>query len=160
MLSLVTLPNSNLRKKSQPVPLPLTEDMREFVKEMITAMITYDGVGLAAPQVGQNINIIIINTESAPTVYINPVVKKTSWRKDNHEEGCLSIPGVFGIVRRPLTITAEYNDLDGNLVTEVLSDFLARVYQHEVDHLNGVLFTDKTLEITKGADLLEQYLKK
>ena len=160
MLPLVTIPNPSLRKRSQAVPLPLASDIQEFIKEMVLAMVEYDGVGLAAPQVGKNINIIVINTEVAPTVYINPVVKKVSWRKDKHEEGCLSVPGVFGIVKRPSLITVEYNDCQGNFVTEILTSFLARVFQHEVDHLNGVLFIDKTLEITKGADLLEQYLKK
>lgn len=160
MLPLVTIPNPSLRQPSQPVSLPLTQDVKDFIKDMVVAMIEYDGVGLAAPQVGRNINIIVINTEEAPTVYINPVVKKTSWRKDKQEEGCLSVPGVFGVVRRPIIVTVEYNDLEGNLISEELNSFLARVFQHEVDHLNGILFTDKVLEITKGADLLEQYLKK
>lgn len=160
MLSLVLLPSPSLRQKSKDITLPLTPEQQTFVDEMFIAMQTYDGVGLAAPQVGSNINIIVINTEESPTAYINPVIKKYSWRKEKMEEGCLSVPGVYGSVKRSITITVEYYDRQGNFINEVLTGYLARVFQHEVDHLNGVLFIDRTKEITKGQDELDKMLSK
>ena len=160
MLPLVIAPDPILRKVAEQVQLPIPPEVKELAALMFPAMKHYDGIGLAAPQVGKSIQLMVINTPGEPTAYINPVVLKHSWKKVNMEEGCLSVPGVFGIVKRPERILARYLTLDGTGREEWLEGMIARVYQHEVDHLNGVLFIDKTKKITQGQELLSGYVAK
>ncbi len=159
MLKIITVPNKILRQKTEMITFPLTQEMVKLVPEMCKAMMIHDGIGLAAPQVGFSIKLIVINTSQGPRVFFNPQLLNKSWRKVKIEEGCLSVPGVFGIVKRPNSVTAHYQDEFGKTITERLTGLLARVYQHEVDHLNGILFTDKVSKITSGQDLLSQYGK-
>jgi len=157
MLPLILLPDPILRKVASPVTLPLSEEVRGLAEQMFPAMKHYDGIGLAAPQVGYSLQLMVINTPDQPTAYINPVIIKSSWKKVNMEEGCLSVPGVFGLVKRPAKILARYVTLEGKTKEEWLQGMVARVYQHEVDHLNGVLFIDKTKKIIEGQELLSGY---
>lgn len=157
MLPLVLVPNNILRTKTEPIVLPFGSDITVLSQEMFAAMKHYNGIGLAAPQVNENLRLIVVATSGNPTAYINPQIVKTSWQKIVMEEGCLSIPGVFGLVKRPAKVLARYYSVEGKLKEEWLSEMVARIYQHEVDHLNGILFTDKTSKITAGQELLAKY---
>ena len=87
---------------------------------------------------------------------INPKITRRSWKKDVVEEGCLSIPQVFGTVKRPVKIWVSTQDLNGQKVKFTANGMFARVIQHEVDHLNGILFIDKVSQITGGQDILDK----
>ena len=157
MLPLQIAPSSVLRQVAQAVGLPISGEISYLATEMITAMRHYHGIGLAAPQIDKSLRIIVVATMPQPTIYINPEIIKTSWRKVDIEEGCLSIPGVYGSVRRPQRVLARYLDISGRRHEEWLTEMVARIYQHEVDHLNGVLFVDKALIISSGRELLAKY---
>ena len=157
MLPLILLPNQILRAVAKPIALPPTAEVAKLAQEMIEAMNHYHGIGLAAPQVNISTRLIVVATAGQPTAYLNPEIIKTSWRQVDMEEGCLSIPGVFGLVKRPERVLARYYDLAGQKKEEWLEAMVARIYQHEIDHLNGILFTDKTSVLTSGQELLPQY---
>lgn len=157
MLPLIIAPNPILRKVASAVPLQLNSELKALAKDMFDAMQQYRGIGLAAPQIGQSIRLIIIATPDGVKAYFNPEIIKQSWKKTNMEEGCLSLPGVFGIVRRPGSIKVRYTSIDGVEITEDLNGMTARIYQHEVDHLNGILFIDRTSQIDQGQELLAKY---
>jgi len=110
-------------------------------------MLESDGVGLAAPQIGKNIRLCVINAKEGPICLINPKITKKSWTKEWGEEGCLSIPNVFGQVKRHKKITCQYFNLSGKVLKLSAEGLLARVIQHEVDHLDGVLFIDKARNV-------------
>jgi len=126
-------------------------DTNRLIEDMIETMIDANGIGIAAPQVNVGLQIAIINAKDRPFAIINPVVTKHSLRKTKMEEGCLSIPGVFGIVERPMSVTIEYSDTTGQRIREHATGMLARVFQHEIDHLNGILFIDRAKTITQGS---------
>jgi peptide deformylase len=157
MLRLQIAPAAILRQVAQPVTLPLQKEISRLADEMKSAMHYYRGIGLAAPQVNKSLRLIVVATAPHPTVYINPEIIKSSWRKVDLIEGCLSIPGVYGLVRRPQRVYVRYTDIMGQAQEEWLDDMVARIYQHEVDHLNGILFVDKAIAITSGRELLAKY---
>lgn len=109
-----------------------------------------DGVGLAAPQIGQNIALAVINSKDGAFCLINPKIIKKSWARELGQEGCLSVPGIFGKVRRHKKITLIYLDREGKKIKLTAQGLMARVLQHEIDHLNGILFIDKATEIEKN----------
>jgi len=109
-------------------------------------MYKYDGVGLAAPQVGILKRIIVYDVGDGPKVMINPVIIKASG-KQTGEEGCLSSPNVFGMVDRPATLHVKAFDLEGQEVTVKAKELEAIVFCHEIDHLDGVLFLDKAYDL-------------
>jgi peptide deformylase len=127
-----------------------------------------NGIGIAAPQVSQNLNMALIYlTEGRadakgiePFVIINPVITEVSKETTIMEEGCLSMPGVYGEVRRPKKITMEAYDLEGKKFTITDDTFLARVLQHEIDHLHNTLIIDKLGKISQGEELLSKYQDK
>lgn len=157
MLPLIIAPHERLRTPAAPIPLPVDEDVAKLARDMFLAMVHYRGIGLAAPQVGHSLRLMVIATPGAPTAYLNPQIVKRSLTKTDMEEGCLSLPGLFGIVRRPARIYVRHHDLVGTAHETWLEGLIARVYQHEVDHLNGVLFIDKTKRLTQGQELLKTY---
>lgn len=141
-----------LRNKCLPVG-EITEEIRQLVTDMLETMDQNNGIGLAAPQVGKNLRLFVLrNYEvddkgdpvlSAPQVFINPRLFDHSRSRIEEEEGCLSIPGIRGRVSRPIRIQIEATNLKGNVFTEELEGYNARVRMHENDHLNGVLFIDR-----------------
>jgi len=155
MLKIITLPNEILRKRSKEVDrkFVLLKKTQKLIEEMLITMKTADGVGLAAPQVGESIRLCVINQTADKInlkndlVLINPVWKKTSIKKDVMEEGCLSVPKTYGKVKRYIKIKVEALNEKGEPISFLASDLLARVIQHEVDHLDGVLFIDKAKDI-------------
>jgi len=120
----------------------LAEDLEE-------TMIKKEGIGLAAPQVGENIRLIVINTKKGPILMFNPKIMKKSWLKEWGEEGCLSVPLVFGDVNRHKKITCVFCNRKGAKEKINASGLLARVIQHEIDHLDGILFIDKAKNLKK-----------
>jgi peptide deformylase len=108
-----------------------------------------DGVGLAAPQVGQNIRLIAVNTKDGVACMINPKITKKSWAKEWSEEGCLSVPGVYGQVKRHKKINCVYLDKNGAKIKIQAEGLMAVVIQHETDHLDGILFIDKAKKLKK-----------
>ena len=114
---------------------------------MAKTMLKTDGVGLAAPQIGKNIRLAVINSKDGVFCLINPKFTKKSWAREIGQEGCLSIPGVFGKVKRHKKISLTYTDKDGKKTKMTAIGMMARVIQHEIDHLDGILFIDKAVEI-------------
>jgi peptide deformylase len=119
------------------------KEMQKLIRDMKLTMIKKDGVGLAAPQVGKNIRMIIINLPDEPLCLINPVITKKSWAKETAEEGCLSLPGIFDQVSRHKKVCCHYiSEWNEKKLIEA-EDLMARVLQHEIDHLDGILFIDR-----------------
>lgn len=126
----------------------IDDAIRTLIKEMLQTMYSADGIGLAAPQVGVNKQLIVIDCEpdnenSPPLVLINPKITRYSSQTCNSDEGCLSIPGVYLEVNRPEAVEVTYKDEHGKPQKLQAADLLARAIQHEMDHLNGVMFVDR-----------------
>ena len=133
-----------LREVADPVP-EVTDELRRLVSDMFETMYAAEGVGLAAPQIGLAIRVIVVDPhddDTKPFALFNANVVAQGSETDKGEEGCLSIPGVRDIVERPSSAVVEAIDIEGKPVRIEAQGFLARVLQHEVDHLNGVLFLD------------------
>jgi peptide deformylase len=132
-----------LREPAGPVE-SFDAGLRRLSEDMIETMRQAPGVGLAAPQVGRSIRLIVfdIGDETGARALANPVLMN-EWGEQIGDEGCLSVPGLYYPVRRAQKVWAEGMDVDGHEVTMEGEDLLARVLQHEVDHLNGVLFIDR-----------------
>jgi peptide deformylase len=151
-LPIVQIPDPILSKKSDPVKV-ITPETLKLVKDMLETCKQANGIGLAAPQIGQSIRLCVIDLSHMgiePFALVNPKIKKKSWKKIEMEEGCLSIPGVYGIVKRPEKITVEAQNLKGEKNKLDADGMLARVIQHEIDHLDGILFTSKMIKQTSG----------
>jgi len=137
-------PDAVLKKKALPVKA-VTELERRLIEDMIETMKTSDGVGLAANQVGVSKRIIVFNPsceEWRADTLINPVILKKRG-SEKKEEGCLSLPGINGLVRRSTYLMVEGMDIRGKPVCFEARGLLARVFQHEIDHLDGILFIDR-----------------
>ena len=148
----LTLNEPSLRERSVEVETQeiTTPDFQKFLDDLLRTMISSDGVGIAAPQVGLNKRILITTIGSEPKVLINPTVTKASQATIETEEGCLSVPGVYGMVTRPKKVTVKAIDRHGRRIEIELKNFDATVVQHEIDHLDGILFIDKATKITRG----------
>lgn len=151
-----------LRKRAEDV-LVFDENLAEFAREMFATMEEYEGIGLAAPQVDRSIRLLVIglpDDETEEMFYMavaNPVIRESDGIYDM-EEGCLSIPEIRDTVTRPATITVEYDSIVGEHKTLKATGMLARVLQHEIDHLNGILFVDHLSPVRRA--LLNGKLKR
>ena len=134
-----------LKKKSRYVE-KIDDKLQVLIDDMIETMHKYNGVGLAAVQVGILKRIIVIDLydDKGPIVLINPVILKTKGQQEV-DEGCLSFPNQFAKVKRPAEVTAEYMDRNGKMVKVKAKELLAQAICHEVDHLNGEVFVDKII---------------
>jgi peptide deformylase len=126
----------------------IDDEIRLLAKQMLQTMYSEDGIGLAAPQVGINKQLIVIDCEpdqpnQPPMILINPTITRVSQQTCVAQEGCLSIPKVYLDVTRPEEIAVSYKDEHGRPQKITATDLLARVIQHEMDHLNGVMFVDR-----------------
>lgn len=139
-----------LREKAEKVT-EFDEELHKIIEDMATLMYKEDGAGLAGPQVGLKKQIFIEDdgTGSGWRAYINPKILYFSDEKDIAEEGCLSIPDIFEDVERSKMIKVRYQLVDGTQKEEEISSYLARIIQHETDHLNGVLFIDHISKLKK-----------
>ena len=136
-----------LRTEAEPVKA-FDDDLRSLVRDMFETMYHADGIGLAAPQVGilKRVLILDLRREDEPEIkvaLVNPTVTWASPETDKQTEGCLSIPGMEEVVTRPWAVRVEGVDPEGNPVVIEADDLYSRVLQHEIDHLDGILFPDR-----------------
>lgn len=146
VLPVIIIGHPTLRKTAQPID-DINPELAELAKNMIETMRVNDGIGLAAPQVNISrrmfvVDKALIRDDWEAEAYINPEILEREG-SESFEEGCLSIPGIRAEVVRPTRIKVRYQRLNGETVEEEMDGLLARVFQHEYDHLNGVLFVDK-----------------
>lgn len=130
-----------LRKKSKPVK-EITPKITELIEDMLDTMYEANGVGLAAPQVGMLKRIVVIDIGEGPVILINPEIVETSGEQTGNE-GCLSVPGKMGVVTRPNYAKVNAVDITGQSITVEGEELMARALCHEIDHLDGILYTDK-----------------
>jgi peptide deformylase len=150
IFDIVTLPQAVLRKKARKVS-EFGPDLQTLIDDMIDTMRQAPGVGLAAPQVGESSRLIVVeygdeeNDETPPKLYViaNPEISKASQETVLGTEGCLSIPGIQGDVERFESITVKGLNRYGRPTTVKAKGWLARIFQHEIDHLDGVLYVDR-----------------
>ena len=161
-LQLITYPHPTLRHSSKPI-MRVDSHLKELVDEMFEIMYEFRGVGLAANQVNLPIRLFIANPsgnqeEGPELVFINPVISKAKGTAEA-EEGCLSLPGLNAHVKRNKSLHVNAYDMNGNEVNTDVDGFLARIIQHEVDHMDGVLFIDRlTDEIRRPlAEQIEKF---
>ena len=148
---------NELRKPAKRIS-KVNEQVRELARDMLRSMYAAQGIGLAAPQVGVHQQLLVIdldleNATTPPLVLINPEISSASATIDTYEEGCLSIPGVYLDVVRPTAIEVSFRDEMGRPRKMKADGLMARCIQHEMDHLNGVLFVDR---VTDEAGLLKE----
>ncbi len=146
-LQISTLGSSVLRQSAQRIS-KVDSNIQELIKKMLHSMYSAKGIGLAAPQVGIHKQLLVIdldleNAATPPIILINPEITQFSASVDTYEEGCLSIPGVYLDVIRPSSIKVNFRDEMGRPKKLNTDGLLARCIQHEMDHLNGVLFVDR-----------------
>ncbi len=151
-------PEKRLRKKSQTVE-KINKKIQKLLDDLADTMYNAPGVGLAAPQIGENVRVLVVDIstkeeEKSLMELINPAITDSSGTQKS-EEGCLSVPGFYGNITRRKKITVEAVNRDGEKFKIEAEDILARVLQHEIDHLDGILFFDKMAKLKK-----ELFIKK
>lgn len=135
-----------LRKKSRPITV-IDERIKQLAADMLETMRAANGCGLAAVQVGKLRRIVVVEVEeNKPFIMINPEIIKREGRQQE-TEGCLSLPGKWGVTDRPMTVTVRASGLDGKEYTVTGSGLAARAFCHEIDHLDGILFTDNAVRM-------------
>jgi len=149
-LKILTHPHPTLKKVSAEVPIEEISApvFQALLLDMEETMLKKDGAGLAAPQIGQNIRLVVIRHEDKTWFLINPQITKKSWARKIEEEGCLSVLNekgeiIYAPVERYKKVNCLYLDAQGQKQKIAAADLLARVIQHEIDHLDGILFIDK-----------------
>ena len=157
ILKIKTYPDPVLKKKAEPLTQFSSEEQK-FFEDMIETMYTADGVGLAAPQVGISKRILIASptmTQGEEYVFVNPEILEARGRELGME-GCLSLPGISGEIPRAKIIRFRALDRQGKPIEMEVKDFFARIIQHELDHLNGILLIDR-VDFDKRQELLASY---
>ncbi len=162
-LEIAQVGNPILRQQAQSVKDITDEKLQQLIDTLLTTATDANGVGIAAPQVSQSYRLFVICSHPNPrypdaplmdpTIMINPRIISHEDEIVKGWEGCLSVPEVRGLVPRYKVITVEYLDRYGQLQQQELRDFVARIFQHELDHLNGILFIDR---VEKSEDLVEK----
>jgi len=155
ILKVALLGDPVLRRKAAPVSRAMLRStaFRRLVADMTATMKEYDGAGLAGPQVREGLRVVVVGSEGNPRypdtpgfplrVMVNPVVRALTGRRVGFWEGCLSVPGLRGLVRRPGRVRVAYTDMQGRRHSFVADRFCAVAVQHEVDHLDGKLYVDR-----------------
>lgn len=141
---ILTVPDPRLKLVSKPVG-GVDDDLRTLMDDMVETMYAADGIGLAAIQIGVDKRVIVMDlseNRDAPRYFVNPVITPLTEETKPYNEGCLSIPEVYEQIERPARVKVEYLDYDGNKREEIAEDLFAVCIQHEMDHLEGVLFID------------------
>jgi peptide deformylase len=146
ILPIITIPDPVLRKKARAIER-VDETLRRLMDDMLTTMYDAPGIGLAAPQVGVSRRLIVMDparddAPKAPLIMVNPVILDRSAELRTHDEGCLSIPDVTAEIERPAVSRVGYIDVLGKPQETTLEGIWSTLVQHEIDHLNGVLFID------------------
>lgn len=155
-LDILLNPNPILRKKSEPLEIAdiLKPEFQALLADMAETMTKKDGAGLAAPQIGKNIRMIVIQNDKNILFLINPMITKKSWARETEEEGCLSVLDdkgeiIYAPVERYKKINCIYLNEKGEKKKLIAEKLFARVIQHEIDHLDGILFIDRIVEKNK-----------
>ena len=142
----------SLRKKSRPVTV-FDQRLHNMIDDMVDTLKDSGGVGLAAPQVGILRRIVVIEKEDGTILeLVNPEIIDTQGEQEGLE-GCLSLPGIWGVVKRPMTVTVKAMDRIGNVFTDTDSGLIGRCFVHECEHLDGILFVDRASKILTEEDL-------
>jgi peptide deformylase len=159
----LTLDHPVLRQVAQPVATVTEPSLQQLIDQMLTTVGAANGVGIAAPQLGQSLRVVVIASRPnlryphaplmEPTVLINPVVLSASDAMEVGWEGCLSVPGVRGRVPRHHRVEVAYCDRQGQPHRQIWTGFVARIVQHEIDHLDGKVFLDR---VQSETDLLSE----
>jgi len=142
MNKIILYPDKILKRKSEEVG-EVNEEIRILAGEMVEIMVKEDGIGLAAPQVGILKRIIVVMMEKGPETFVNPRIIVKSKETEIMEEGCLCLPGVFLKIKRAKKVEVEALNLQGEKVRMKTEGLTARIFQHEIDHLEGILFIDR-----------------
>lgn len=163
LLPILSYPDPRLRTIATPVK-EVNAEIKTLISNMIETMYDADGIGLAASQVDRHIQLIVMDlseNKDKPVVFINPKVTPLVEEKQPYEEGCLSVPDVYDKVERPNKVRIEALDAEGNAIDEIAEGLLAVCIQHEMDHLNGVIFVDylSRLKQTRARDKVKKVLK-
>ncbi|MEM9502220.1 MAG: peptide deformylase [Pseudomonadota bacterium] len=175
MRKILEVPDPRLKTVSTTVePIEFNDDLRMLVEDMFETMYKAPGIGLAAIQVGVPKRVLVIDLQvpdedaepvkgedgverqpviNDPRVFVNPVIVDPAEELSTYQEGCLSVPEIYADVDRPATCTVRYQDLDGKEHTEDLDGLLATCLQHEMDHLNGILFIDHLSRLKRNMAL-------
>lgn len=150
-------PDERLNKKTEPIEY-ITDEIITLLDDMYETMVAHDGIGIAAPQIGKNLRIAVVEVEEGDRFdFINPeIIEREGTNID--VEGCLSIPETYGTVERADEVTVRYYDREGSEMEVTAYGYLARAFQHEIDHLEGKLFIDQVIEIIKPEEL-ERYME-
>ncbi len=148
----LTYREPSVRQRSVEVPAEeiTTKEFQDYLDKLISTMIVTDGIGIASPQVGINKRVAIVTIGKEIVAMVNPEIVKKSEATIESEEGCLSVPGVYGNVTRAKTVTVKALTRHGRRADYQLKKMDAVVAQHEIDHLDGILFIDKVNKITRG----------
>lgn len=153
ILPIVKEPTPSLRERSLEVDRLSLEDekTKKFLRDLVETMYAASGIGIAATQVGANVRVCVIGKDAVPgkkndLILVNPVIERTSKKALSDTEGCLSVPRVYGSVKRWKDLDVSALDERGNPLSFTASNFFARVIQHEVDHMNGTLFIDTAVD--------------
>lgn len=154
LLDIRVLGDPILRQETEPVQ-QVTSELRRLVADMFDTMYAARGIGLAAPQVGRTERLAVVDVHDNPLVIINPEVVAADTRTSKGEEGCLSIPDIYGDVERPQSVTVRAMNLDGQVFQVNADELFARCLQHEIDHLHGKLFIDYLSYLKRRAALAE-----
>ncbi len=170
VLRIYVAPHPVLKKIADPVTAGVTDDLRKLMDDMLDTMYATQGIGLAAPQVGVSKRILVLDVEQGaegenglatrgkPRCFVNPEILWTSEEQNIYNEGCLSVPGQYAEVERPEKVRVKYLDYDGTPQEIEADGLLATCLQHEMDHLNGILFVDHLSTLKR--DMLLRKLKK
>ncbi|HZK43586.1 MAG TPA: peptide deformylase [Syntrophomonadaceae bacterium] len=150
----ITVPNDILRQKAKPVK-KVNAGVLRLLDNMKDTMYAFDGVGLAAPQIGVSKRVVVVDTGEDYYELINPLIISADGEQLG-QEGCLSVPGVVGNVNRSKNVTVKAMNRDGEEISIAGTDLLARALQHEIDHLDGILFIDKIEEVVNEDNRLEE----
>ncbi|MCX7779075.1 MAG: peptide deformylase [Patescibacteria group bacterium] len=135
-------PDPILRKKAEAIK-EINEEIKKIAQLMIEVKENSQGLGLAGPQIGILKRIIAVTTEKGPQIFLNPEILAKSKRQEIMEEGCLSFPGLYLKIKRPIEVEIKALNLNGRELKFKVQGLTARIFQHEIDHLNGVLFIDR-----------------
>ncbi|MCU0545528.1 MAG: peptide deformylase [Oscillatoriaceae cyanobacterium Prado104] len=168
ILQISQLGNPGLRRQSQVVENIQDDRIQKLIDNLIATVKQANGVGIAAPQAAQCDRLFIVASrpnlryphapQMEPTAMINPRIIASSTETAKDWEGCLSVPGIRGLVPRSRAIEIEYTSRDGKLYRQELTDFVARIFQHESDHLDGIIFLDR-VESTQELMTEDEYQK-
>lgn len=148
-LPIVRYPDPRLQRPSVGV-LGKRQEIEILIERMIATMRQANGVGLAAPQIGLNERLCVVDLVTGPTAFLNPRIISFSQTTSETEEGCLSLPGIFGILERPVWIEVSFETLSGEQERQRFEGLAARILQHELDHLDGILIIDRWKKTTQG----------